>query len=76
MMARTNQRIITWLHGEATKPTDEGREGMMLFAAHPSLRGKKEREREREQVMKKKKCVEVCVSVWVRRVRERCILEL
>jgi len=62
MMARTNQRIITWLHGEATKPTDDGREGMMLFAAQPFLRGK--REREREQVMKKKKVRgNVCVSV-------------
>lgn len=26
MMAATNQRIITWLHGEATEPTDETKE--------------------------------------------------
>jgi hypothetical protein len=49
MMARTNQRIITWLHGEATEPTDEGERGMMLLAAHPSIRRKKESERERER---------------------------
>jgi hypothetical protein len=49
MMARTNQRIITWLHGEATEPTDEGGEGNDALC--PTL-GR--REEEREKLLKKK----------------------
>ena len=43
MMAGTNQGIITWLDGEATKPTEPRGEGMMLFAVHPFKREKKEK---------------------------------
>ena len=49
MMAGTNQGIITWLDGEATKPTEPRGEGMMLFAVHPFKRKKKVRVGERER---------------------------
>ena len=52
MMAGTNQGIITWLDGEATKPTEPRGEGMMLFAVHPFKRKKSAGRREREMCIR------------------------